>query len=100
MPTILAIGTTTPLTWHKSAEEILDRLAATAAPSTNSERSNLTGHSRRGTRATTRFVRKEMAYMCLPLMLESTRLMRTLCSLQVAGFVAPMHCEALGESRL
>jgi hypothetical protein len=28
IPTILAIGTTTPtLSWHNSAEEILDRLA-------------------------------------------------------------------------
>ncbi len=46
-----------PFTWHKSAEEIPGRLAgycrslnnspATAAPSTNSERSKLTGHSGR-----------------------------------------------------
>jgi transposase len=35
-----------PFTWHKSAEEIPGRLAAaTAAPATNSERSNLTGHA-------------------------------------------------------
>jgi hypothetical protein len=45
IPTILAIGTTTP-TLHlaKSAEEILDRLAGSCPPSTTSQRSNLTGH--------------------------------------------------------
>jgi hypothetical protein len=33
-----------PFTWHKSAEEIPAGSPATAAPSTNSERANLTGH--------------------------------------------------------